>query len=79
MNSKFMAAAHKGSVEWIQAHRKSLIAVLAVTLIRRLTERVRWTLKYGFFNNRDRTSGGTERLRRASGADQRAIEVLRTA
>jgi hypothetical protein len=31
---------------------------ITATLIRRLTDRVRWTLKYGFFNNRDRTAGG---------------------
>jgi hypothetical protein len=31
---------------------------IIATLSRRLTDRVRWTLKYGFFNNRDRTAGG---------------------
>ncbi|HKS37955.1 MAG TPA: hypothetical protein VJW76_12235 [Verrucomicrobiae bacterium] len=38
----------------VDAEEHGIIA----TLSRRLTERVRWTLKYGFFNNRDRTSGG---------------------
>jgi hypothetical protein len=31
---------------------------ITAALIRRLTDRVRWTLRYGFFNNHDRTSGG---------------------
>src|SRR6185295_10542072 len=31
---------------------------ITATLVRRLTDRVRWTLRYGFFRNRDRTSGG---------------------
>jgi hypothetical protein len=31
---------------------------ITAALIRRLSDRVRWTLKYGFFSNRDRTSGG---------------------
>ncbi len=31
---------------------------VTVGLIRRISPRVRWTLKYGFFNNRDYASGG---------------------
>jgi hypothetical protein len=31
---------------------------VTLTLIRRINERLRWTLKYGFFNNRDQTTAG---------------------